>query len=106
MTRYSHDYGAFDVAVLCAPWMVAEMKRRAELVAAAAVASAPVDEDGPHPGRYKGAFSVESGVRTGKTTRAYGRVTNDAPEARFVEFGTRNNPRHRTLGKALDAAGG
>jgi hypothetical protein len=30
---------------------------------------------------------------------------DDMPTALFVEFGTKNNPRHRTLGNALDAAG-
>jgi hypothetical protein len=86
--------------------MQAEMRRRAELVKARAEASAPVDRTGPHPGRYKQSFRVTSGVREGKTRRAFGRVTNDAPEAILVEYGSRNNPRHRTLGKALDAATG
>lgn len=105
---YRHNYKAFDSAVLCAPWMVANMLARAERVKAAAEASAPVsdDADNPHRGRYKASFSASGGVRTSPTRRAYGRVTNDAPEAPFVEFGTKNNPRHRTLGKALDAAGG
>lgn len=74
---------------------------RAEKVKAQAEATAPVDETGPHPGRYKASFSVSSGVQVHKTGRAYAEVSNDAPEAFFVEFGTRHNPRHRTLGKAV-----
>jgi hypothetical protein len=90
--------------LLTSPEMQAEMRRRAERVAIAARASAPVFEAGPHPGRYKSSFTVSSGVREGRSRRAYGRVENDAPEAFFVEYGTRNNARHRTLGRALDAA--
>lgn len=79
----------------------AEMLRRARKVLARCEATAPVDTGGPHPGRYKASFSVSSGRRR---DRAYAMVTNSSPEALFVEYGTRNNPRHRTMGKALDAA--
>lgn len=94
--------------LLCAPFMVAEMRRRAERVKALAEATAPVDDDphNKHRGRYKRSFSVESGIRVGKTRRAYGRVLNDAPEAYYVEYGNVNTPRHRILGRALEAAGG
>jgi hypothetical protein len=89
--------------------MQADMRRRAERVKAEAEATAPVGTRGPDPGQYKRSFSVSSGVRTGRagtarSRRAFGRVTNDAPEAFFVEYGTVHNPRHRTLGRALDAA--
>lgn len=105
MARITHwDYEAFGEAVLCSPEMVAEMHRRAERVKDAAEATAPVYEQGPHPGRYKESFEVTSGVKEGKTRRAYGRVTNTAPEAIYVEYGNTNTPRHRTLGHALDAA--
>lgn len=67
---------------------------------------APVDESGPHPGRYKAAFVVEYGVRGGKEPRAYGRLTNVSPEALAVEFGTQNNPAHHVLVRSLDATGG
>lgn len=98
------DYEAFGEAVLCSPEMVADMRRRAENVKAVAEATAPVYEDGPHPGRYRESFEVTAGIREGKTRRAYGRVENHAPEAIYVEFGNKNTPRHRTLGHALDAA--
>lgn len=84
--------------------MQAAMHTLAEGFMQRAIATAPVDENGPHPGRYKASFHVESGVRRNKTARAYGKVINDSPEAFFVEFGTKNNPRHRTLGKAFGAS--
>jgi hypothetical protein len=108
--------------LLKSPMIEAEMRARAEQVAALAEASAPVDPTSGHPGRYKGAFSVSSGV---KPDRAYGRVENTAPEAIEVEYGrgeyttTRTTADgktytvtigamdgHRTLGKALFNAAG
>jgi hypothetical protein len=90
--------------MLTMPGMVAEMRRRAENVMGEAEATAPVGQ-GRHAGRYKRSFSVSSGIRgEGRSRRAFGRVTNDAPEALYVEYGNRNTPRHRTLGRALDAA--
>lgn len=100
---YKQDYKAFGEHVLRAPWMIAEMAKRAERIKASAEAAAPVDEKGPHPGRYKDSFKIESGIRAGDRPRAYAEVYNDSPEAVFVEFGTKNNARHRTLGKALEA---
>lgn len=88
--------------MLRAEFMQAAMKVRAEAVADRARAIAPVDEDSPHRGRYRDSFEVSSGVAHRKTSRAYGRVTNVAPEALAVEFGTRNNPAHHTLVQALD----
>jgi len=104
-SRYTHYYAKFDEHVLCAPFMVAEMLRRAALVLARAELTAPYDagsKDGTH---YRDAFSMEAGIRVRKTRRAFGRVSNSDPAALFVEYGTVNNPRHRTLGNALDAAG-
>lgn len=103
MSTFNADYEGIG-EMLCAPFMVAEMRRRAVKVEVRAEATAPEYAEGPHPGRYKAAFRVESGVRHGRTARAYGRVVNDAPEARWVEYGSKNNPRRRILGRALDAA--
>jgi hypothetical protein len=90
--------------MLTMPGMQAEMHRKAENVMGEGEATAPVYR-GPTGGRYKRSFSVSSGVKgTGRNRRAFGRVTNDAPEAYFVEYGNRNTPRYRTLGRALDAA--
>lgn len=87
--------------LLKSPEMEAEMLRRAKKVLDVCVATAPVDLKSPHVGRYKASFHASSGRRT---DRAYGMVTNAAPEAILVEYGSKNNPRHRTMGKALDAA--
>lgn len=116
---YKHDYAAFGAAVLCAPFMVADMAARAEKVAAAARAISPVGNADPSksgwysganahaPGNYKGSFEVSSGVRaTGRgKRRAYGRVTNTAGYAAAVEFGYGRVPKYRVLGKSLHAAG-
>ena len=104
MATYRHDYAAFDEHVLCAPFMVAEMRRRAENVKAFAESHAPYDPNSKDGTHYRDAFHVEAGVREGKTRRAFGRVSNSDDAALFVEYGTKNNPRHRTLGNALEAA--
>ena len=104
---YHHDYAAFDRLVLCAPFMVEEMRERATRVKERAELTAPFDPSDPDLVHYRDNFEVD--VRIGPTgeggIRAIGRVSNtDMPTAVFVEFGTKNNPRHRTLGNALDAA--
>lgn len=105
-STYHHDYAAFDRLVLCAPFMVAEMLKRAERVKLRAEITAPYDAEDPDLVHYRDHFEVSAGIRVVKTRRAYGRVSNtDMPTALFVEYGTKNNPRHRTLGNALDAAG-
>jgi hypothetical protein len=103
--------------MLRSDFLEAEMGRRAQRVADLAVASAPVyggpDED-PHRGRYKESFSVSTTGRGGwKKDRAAGIVTNDAPEAVFVEYGVRatkyhpsGQPGHHTLLNALYAGAG
>lgn len=83
-------------ALLASPGVQRALRVKAERVKARAEAIAPV-----RTGHYKASFDVESGVRGGK---AYGRVINRAPYARFVEFGTRYMKKQRILGRALDAA--
>lgn len=95
--------------LLTSEFMKAEMAKRGVKVLAAAIASAPVMEDGPHPGRYKASIHMKIGIKKaegdyGPTERAVARIIADAPEARWVEYGTKHNDRHRTLGHALDAA--
>lgn len=103
MGTYHHDYEAFRRLVLKADWMAAEMYERALRVKARAEETAPFDPDDPDGTHYKDSFDASAGLRE---DRAYGRVENtDMPTALFVEYGTKNNPRHRTLGNALDAAG-
>jgi hypothetical protein len=105
---FSLDYEGVG-ELLRGPEMQAVMVKHAEAVKARAEATAPVDTKSPHPGRYKESFAIESGVleafhgRGGKTERAFARVVNTAPEAILVEYGSRNNQRHRTLGRALGA---
>lgn len=80
---------------------------RAEPVKSLAEEIAPVFEQGPHPGRYKASFLIESGTDNGaEKPRAYARVVNLAPEALSAEFGTANNDAHHTLLTALEAASG
>jgi len=83
--------------------MQAAMHALAEKVAARAQGLAPFDPDDPDGMHYRDAFEVSSGVQHRVTSRAYGRVTNTDSAARFVEYGTKNNPKHRVLGRALDA---
>lgn len=107
MAIYHHDYAAFDRNVLAADFMVAEMLARGERVLARAELTAPYDENDKDGQHYRDAFVLTGGVRELPTRRAYAKVSNtDFPTNFFVEFGTENNPRHRTLGNALDAAGG
>lgn len=109
MSRYRHQYKNFGDAVLRSEWMVAEMRRRAEAVKAAAEALAPVGDPATdsHAGRYKDSFSVSAGVRkrTQGSRRAVGRVVNSSPEATFVEYGSASGtPAYHTMARALDAA--
>jgi hypothetical protein len=109
MSRYRHQYKNFGDAVLRSEWMVAEMRRRAEAVKAAAEALAPVGDPATdsHAGRYKASFRAEAGIRKASqgSRRAVGRVINDSPEALAVEYGTRNNEARHVMTSALDAAG-
>lgn len=107
MSRYTHDPVAFGEEVLCSGFMQIEMLRRAYQVADRAVELASphfdaTDTDGDH---YLSHFSVDSGVQHRKTSRAYGRVTNDHDAAIDIEYGTAHAPRQRILGRALDSAG-
>lgn len=94
--------------MLCADFMVAEMRRRAEKVKALAESTAP--DATPVGIGYKYEFEASAGVEmhastSGKVTkRAVGTVTNTSEHALFVEFGGQNTPAHRTLGRALRAA--
>lgn len=105
--RWNWDYAGFG-ALLQGPEMQAEMRKRAERIAAAAEAIAPVGDAAKgdkHPGQYKASFEVESGVTDSlRGRRAYGRVTNTAPHAAAVEFGNAHSPAQHVLGRAVDHA--
>lgn len=113
MTDFRPSYKGLG-EMLRSPAMQVAMHKLAEKVAARAEAIAPFDPDDPDGRHYKDAFEVSSGVRRGlKSERAYGRVTNTDSAARYVEYGAKeheirpgqtiSSPKHRTLGRALDA---
>lgn len=93
---YEHNYRRFGDEVLRAEFMQNVMRARAVQIQVAAEQLAPIDT-----GDYATSFEVDSGVRrTGRTRRAYGRVTNTAPHAMAVEFGFGHTQRYRVLGRA------
>jgi hypothetical protein len=115
-----NDRGIGQMLVM--PGMVTAMRGFAERAKPIAEGMAPVDEGYTtasgrrvpprHPGRYKSAFSVSSGIRPRdqdpprarvRHARAFGRLSNSAPEARFVEFGTESMQAHRVLRRAMEA---
>lgn len=102
MSRYKGNYRGLG-QMLNAEFMVQAMHRRAEKGKAYAESIAPVYVPGPHPGRYKASFTTSAGKHGGnKHDRAYGRLENTSEEAFWVEWGNRNVPRHRVLGKSLE----
>jgi hypothetical protein len=90
-------------------FMLAEMARRGSNIFAVAVATAPVGHlpRDMHAGRYKASFGMELNRRGGiHNDRAEAKVTNDAFEAIFVEYGHEgdNEPYH-TLFHAMMIGG-
>ena len=123
MSSFELNTAAFGKEVLEAPWMQAEMVRRAQLVMAMAISIAPEGRNTKTMGRrgtsYKQSFRINSGVRTAppfRTARAYAQVENTKPYAMHIEWGTGNgrpgrtdtkgSRRQRILGRSLDAAKG
>lgn len=104
MTTFKPSYEGIG-ELLRSDFLQAEMKRRALKVQAFAEATAP--DHVPYGVGYKYEFETTSGVKTSKkdTRRAFGRVTNHSDHAIWVEYGGQHTPAHRTLGKALRAAG-
>lgn len=87
--------------MLRAPFMQDVMRRHAEAIRARAEVTAPVDEKGPHPGRYKASFHIRVSARGGATNdRAEAVVYNDSPEAIYVEFASWGAEPYRTLARA------
>lgn len=85
--------------MLRAPFMQADMLRRAENAKAFAESIAPHDTGGF--AEHMHASVVEhGGIRH---DRAEGRLSNDDPGALSIETGTEDTPAHRTLQTALDA---
>lgn len=110
VARFTGSYVGIG-QMLVADFMVDEMQRRAGNVLTRCIETAPVYA-GPfldlHRGRYRDSFFIaDETIKTAGTgtRRALGRVTNNSPEAFWVEYGTRNNDDHHTMGNALRAAG-
>jgi hypothetical protein len=100
--------------MLAAPWMVEEMRRRAELGQIRAEEIAPVDTGAyafglpGKPGVTGGGFHVTAGIKDG---RAYGRLSNDVHRNGFsyaaaLEWGTKYMRKQRPLGRAIDLMAG
>lgn len=112
---YKHDYAAFREAVLQADFMVEEMARRGEKVKAIAEQTAPYDPESTDGDHYRESFELRTTREGGlRHNRAEAMVVNTDPAAFVIEMGTVRTtkdgrtvrtPKHRTLGRALDAAG-
>lgn len=107
MPKYTLNRAAFEEHLLNAPWMVAEMRRRAESAAEFARSIAPVDESGPHPGRYRDSIEVASGSHgtpgSREHARAWAEVRATAPEAVYVEWGNGHDDGAHVMTRTLDA---
>ncbi|HEY5201194.1 MAG TPA: HK97 gp10 family phage protein [Acidothermaceae bacterium] len=105
MGKFTPSYSGIG-ELLRADFIEADMVERAFKVLARAEATAPYDvkdRDGSH---YRDDFTVESTSHGGyRGDRAEASVVNGNSVALMVEFGNKNTPKHRTLGKALDSAG-
>jgi hypothetical protein len=87
--------------MLRAPFMQDVMLRHAEEIRTRAEVISPVDENGPHPGRYKGSFHIRVSARGGATNdRAEAVVYNDSPEAIYVEYASWGAEPYRVLARA------
>lgn len=86
----------------------ADMLNRAEKIEDLAVLIAPVGSPpDPHPGLYKASFKVTTTARGGRRKdRATATVTNTAPHAAHVEWGTEKTQAHHILLRAAQAGGG
>lgn len=92
--------------MLQAPWMQAEMLRRAERIKGIAQATSPVDESSPDPGRYQRSWETDSTSRGGRRRdRAVAYVRNPTYYARWVEYGTEKVPAHHVLLRAAQIGG-
>jgi hypothetical protein len=105
-SRFSASYEGIGL-LLKAPFMVDEMKRRAEIIRNRAEETAPVGDPrrDPHSGLFKNSFHAEANDRGGfRGDRAEGIVYNDAPNAIYAEKGTSRQRGYHTLLNAIEAA--
>lgn len=104
MARFNASYSGIG-EMLNSDMIQRAMAIRGEKVKARAESIAP--DATPLGEGYKYEFALEVGEHGGeKKDRAFARVKNTSPHAIFVEFGngTEKGVKHRTLGRALDAA--
>ena len=101
MTTYRLDLAAFEEHLLNAPWVVEEMRQRAERAKDFAVSVAP---DAPPYGEgYIASFHVDSGTHGGvKHNRAFATLSNDDDAAVLIEFGYFENRDERGRFKQAD----
>lgn len=83
------------------------MLRRAELIRQVAEGISPVGGvRDPHPGQYKSSWKTTSTTRGGRRRdRAVATVSNSAPYARWVEYGTERYPGQHVLLRAAVVGG-
>lgn len=101
MPNYKLNHTAFREELLNAPWMVEEMRKRAERGKAYAEQIAPVDT-----GQYAASFEVESGTHGGiHGDRAWALLSNSDPAAPYVEFGNGHDHGEHVLLRTMDVMG-
>lgn len=99
MATFNADYRGLG-ELLSSYEMEAEMRRRADKVAARFEATAPRET-----GQFASSAQVSSTRRGGvRKDRAAGVVTVTDPAAAHIELGTSDTPAHHTLRNALTAA--
>ena len=101
MSRYTPDHTGFG-KFLNSDMLQGKMEDVAHAIEAHAIAIAPVGPaTDPHAGRYKASFAVRSHKHGGaKKDRVEAIVTNFAPEAQFVEYGSAGAEPYHTLLRA------
>lgn len=108
MSTYNPDSAGIG-EMLAAVFMQDHMRERAEKIAEAARAIAPVGP-GTELEHYKDEFHVSAGVRHSfRGKRAYGRVENTSDHAAAIEFSnfrtrTKTIDAQHVLGRSIDAA--
>ena len=104
--KYTVDHQGVG-EMLNARFMVDHMQRVADAIRTYAEAIAPVGPaTDPHRGRYKASFHTRSHTHGGAThDRAEAIVSNDAPEAQWVEWGSAGAEPYHTLLRAAVEGG-
>lgn len=98
---FTPDYEGIG-EMLRAPWMQAEMHRRATAGKEYAEVAAPFDARDSDQAHYRDLFRVED---TPRKDRASATLINDDNASFQIEHGTSDTPAHHTLVRALDVMG-